>query len=101
MASTPKNEQLQASTQLVRTIEANLKIAVLDDSEIGFREALVRNAAEQLKDLAPGLVTRLYEAACDVKFPNASVTWFRKRLQQAIARNLDLKGNPPTPPARP
>jgi hypothetical protein len=95
MPPTPKNEQLQASAQLVRTVEAALKIAVPDDTEIGFRDALIRTTADKLKDLNPNLVTRLYEAACDVKFPSASVTWFRKRLQQAIAKNLDLRGNPP------
>lgn len=93
----PKNEQLQAQTQLVRTVEANLKIAVPDTTEIGFRDALLRTAAAELPKFSAVLVTRLYEAACNVNYPSPSVTWFRKRLQQAIARNLGLKALPTAP----
>ena len=93
----PKNEELQAQTQLTRTIEAALKVAVPDADEIRFRGSLLRCATAQLPTLKPAFVTRMYEAACDVKFPDDQVTEFRKSLQNVIARKLGLKQyrNPP------
>ena len=87
----PQNEQLQSQTQLTRTIEAALKVAVPDAEEIRFRAALFRCAVAQLADLKPAFTTRMYEAACDVKFPSDEVTEFRLALQRAIARRLNLK----------
>jgi len=87
----PKNEELQAQTQLTRTIEAALKVAVPDTEEIRFRSSLFRCASAQLSDLKPAFVTRMYEAACDVKFPSDEVTDFRLALQRIIATRLNLK----------
>jgi hypothetical protein len=91
MSAKPQNEELQAQTQLTRTIEAALKVAVPDADEIRFRGSLLRCATAQLSTLKPAFVTRLYEAACDVKFPSDEVTEFRKALQVVIARTLNLK----------
>jgi hypothetical protein len=91
MPAKPQNEELQAQTQLTRTIEAALKVAVPDADEIRFRGSLLRCATAQLATLKPAFVTRLYEAACDVKYPSDEVTEFRKALQVVIARGLNLK----------
>ena len=87
----PKNDELQSQTHLIRTIEAALKVSVPDAEEIRFRGSLLRCAAAKLGELKPGFVIRLYEAACEVKFPSDEVTSFRKALQKAIGRNLELK----------
>lgn len=92
MATTPpKSEELQSQTHLTRTIEAALKVAVPDPEEIRFRSSLLRCAEAQLPTLKPSFITRLYEAACDVKFPSDEVTAFRKALQATIGRSLGLK----------
>ncbi len=89
--ATPKNDELQAQTRLTRTIEAALKVAVPDAEEIRFRSSLLRCAEAQLGTLKEPFIIRMYEAACDVKFPSDEVTNFRKALQKAIGRNLNLK----------
>jgi len=89
--TTPKSEELQAQTHLVRTIEAALKVSIPDTEEIRFRSSLLRCAEAQLATLKPAFITRLYESACDVKFPSDEVTAFRKALQAAIGRSLGLK----------
>lgn len=88
--ATPKNETLQAQTQLVRHVEASLKVAVPDPTDLKFRGSLLRKAASEIPDLSSGFITRLYEAACDVKFPSPEVTEFRHALQHRIAKTLDL-----------
>lgn len=87
---TTEKDQLSAQTHLTRTIEAHLKIAIPDAEEIRFRSSLLNCAAAQLNDLKPAFITRLYEAACDVKFPSDEVTEFRKSLQRKIGKNFNL-----------
>lgn len=89
--ATPKSDELQAQTHLTRTIEAALKVAVPDPEEIRFRQSLLNCATAQIATLKPSFITRLYEAACDVKFPSDEVTDFRKALQAAIGRSMGLK----------
>lgn len=91
-SSSPKNdEQLQAQTRLTRTIEASLKIAVPDPEEIRFRSSLFNCATAQIDVLKDAFVIRMYEAACDVKFPSDEVTSFRKALQNRIGKSFDLR----------
>lgn len=91
MTATPtEKDQLQAQTRLTRTIEASLKVAIPDPEEIKFRRSLLNCASSQLPQLKPAFVTRLYEAACDVKFPSDEVTDFRKALQRVIGKSLNL-----------
>ena len=89
--ATPKSDELQAQTHLIRTIEAALKVSVPDKEELRFRGSLLRCAESQVNNLKPAFVVRLYEAACDVKFPSDEVTAFRMILQKAIALSLGLK----------
>ena len=98
IANTTK-DQLQAQTHLVRTIESALKVAIPDADEIRFRATLLRCAADKAATLKPAFVIRLYEAACDVKFPSDEVTEFRKKLQIQLARELDLKAYKAKPAA--
>ncbi len=86
----PKNEALQAHTHLVRTIESSLKIDVPDDTDLKFRATLMRAAAAQIGNLSPGFIVRLYDAACEVKFPTSEVGDFRHALQLQLGRNLGL-----------
>lgn len=85
-----KDPALQEQSRLIRTVEANLKVSFLDTTELRFRGSLLRRAAAEIPALNPTHITRLYEAACDVKFPSAEVTEFRGHLQNAIGKNLDL-----------
>ena len=92
MATTaPNKDELQAQTRLIRAVEAALKVSVPDSEELRFRGSLLRCAAAQLDSLNPGFVIRLYEAACDVKFPSDDVTGLRKALQTSIGKTLGLK----------
>jgi hypothetical protein len=86
-----EKDELHAQTHLTRTIEAALKVAIPDPEEIRFRSSLLACAAAKLETLKPVFVTRLYEAACDVKFPSDEVTDFRKALQKRIGRAFGLK----------
>ena len=86
-----ENETLQKQLHLIRTVEAALKVVVPDAEELQFRGSLLNCATAKLADFKPGMTVRLYEAACDVKFPTEDVTRFRHNLQRAIGRNLDLR----------
>lgn len=101
METKPKNEELSEHTHLVRACEASLKIGVPDPKEISFRRCLLSRAADELPNLKPVFVTRLYEAACDVKFPSDEVTEFRHRLQPSLARIHGLEAYKASLPTRP
>ncbi len=89
---TSRSEELTAQSQLVRTVEANLDIAVIEsDHEIRFRDSLLRCASAQIAKMPPGLLTRLYEAACKVRFSTPAVVLFRESLQVEIGTRLSLK----------
>ncbi len=88
--TTTKNPTLQAQSQLVRAVEADLKVAVPDTTDLKFRGTLLRACAAQIPDLPHGLTVRLFQAACDVKFPSDAVTEFRPALQHQMAKNLGL-----------
>ena len=88
--ATPKDPVLQRHTQIVRTIESNLKIKTDTPRERTFRTALLEEAGKQLPAMNQSLVTRLYEAACAIEFPGEEIVKFRLTLQRQIARNLNL-----------
>jgi hypothetical protein len=90
-APNSEKDELSSQTRLTRYIEASLKITIPDPEEIRFRSSLLGCATAQLKTLKPAFITRLYEAACDVKFPSDEVTQFRKDLQKVIGTSLNLK----------
>lgn len=90
-APNSEKDELSAQTQLTRLIEAHLKISVPDPDEIRFRASLLNCAIAKIAILKPAFITRLYEAACDVKYPSDEVTNFRKELQKVIGTNLNLK----------
>jgi|GEM_PF-7120123 len=94
----PNTDELQAHTHLIRAVESNLKISVLDTEELRFREALLKTVSEKIESLKQGFIVRLYEAACDVKFPSASVCDFRKSLHKSIAKAHNLKAPRRTSP---
>lgn len=97
---TIKDPALQEQSRLIRTVEANLKVSFLDATELRFRGSLLRCVEAALPNLNGTHITRLYEAACDVKFPSDEVTEFRKKLQTVIGKNLDLvKFKAPAKPA--
>jgi len=89
-ATNTEKDKLQEQTRLTRTIEASLKVAIPDPEEIRFRTSLLACASAQLSQLKPAFITRLYESACDVKFPSDEVTDFRKALQRVIGKSLNL-----------
>ena len=90
MATTPKDPVLQEHTRLVRTVESNLKVKTDDSAEIRFRSSLFNLAGKQLSAMNSTLVTRLYEAVCDVEFPKPEMVDFRKKLQFQIGKNMSL-----------
>ena len=83
-----KNPALLAQTNLVRLIEANLKVITQDEAELTFRRQLIRQVAAQAETMNPGLLTRAYEAVCGVDFPMNDVVKLRVKLQTVIASNL-------------
>jgi len=91
MSAKPKNEELQAQSQLVRSIESNLKIKSPDALGLRFRGSLLRAAIAQLDQLNSAFVTRLYEAVCEVEFPKEDVCELRNSLQNKIASIHSLK----------
>lgn len=95
--STPKDPALLAQTNLVRILEANLKVITQSEPDLIFRRNLIRQVAGQTETMNAGLVTRLYEAVCAVEFPKGDVVKLRDKLQTVIAGNLSF----PTPAAKP
>jgi hypothetical protein len=85
-----KDPALLAQTNLVRLIEANLKVVTQDDAELAFRRQLIRQVAAQSETMNPGLLTRVYEAVCAVEFPKGDVVKLRVKLQTVIAGNLSF-----------
>lgn len=86
-----KDPVLQEQTRLVRIAESNLKVKTEDAMELRFRATLLRKIQADLAGMNASLVTRLYEAVCEVEFPKEELQNFRKALQDRIARNLSLK----------
>ena len=89
--SPPKDPQLQEHTRLVRAVESNLKVTTQDEMELRFRSSLIRKTITDLPKINPSLVTRLYEAVCDVDFPAPDLIELRQKLQAAIAIHLNLR----------
>jgi len=90
-ASSTKSEELQETSQLVRKVQAAMKVAIPDDDEIRFRSSLLNYTTTRLGELSENQITRLYESACEVKFPSPEVAAFRKSLQHIIGLSLNLK----------
>lgn len=88
--STTKDPALLAQTNLVRLLEANLKVITQDEQELRFRRELIKQIGIQADTMNPGLITRAYEAVCAVEFPKNDVTRLRLKLQQVIAANLQF-----------
>lgn len=95
--STPKDPALLAQTNLVRLLEANLKVITQDEMELQFRRSLIKSVASQLDTMNPGLVTRVYEAVCAVEYPKNDVTKLRVKVQSVIAGNLAFAAPKPAP----
>ena len=103
--ATTKDPEIQKQSQLVRNVVANLNIGFPEPVELRFRTSLLACCAEVLGKLTASQVTRLYEAACDVKFASEDVKGFRDKLQRIIAKDLDLSRfkvarRTATPPAK-
>ena len=92
--TTTKDPILQEHTRLVRTVESNLKLKLEDRGEIAFRAALLARTSETIAAMNGTLVTRLYEAVCEVEFPHPEIIDFRRSLQRQIAKNMTLKPLP-------
>ena len=90
MPATTKDPILQEHTRLVRTVESNLKVKTDDPDDNRFRGSLFNLASKQLAAMNSTLVTRLYEAVCDVEFPKPEMIEFRKKLQFQIGKNMSL-----------
>lgn len=90
MPATTKDPILQEHTRIVRTVESNLKVKTEDPAEIRFRASLFNLAGKSLPAMNSTLVTRLYEAVCDVEFPKPEMIDFRKKLQFQIGKNMSL-----------
>jgi len=89
--TTTKDPLLQEQTRLVRSVEANLKVVTQDATELRFRGSLIRKVTADLPQINPSLVTRLYEAVCDIEFAPPEIVELRKQLQAAIGHQLNLK----------
>lgn len=96
-----RSEELKGQTLLIRTVAACLSIKVPDETEKRFRGTLLRKAACEIKAYPANLLIRLYEAACDVDFPDPDVTAFRHACEPILAGHLELAKfkQPKTSPA--
>lgn len=95
--STTKDPALLAQTNLVRLIEANLKVITQDEAELQFRRSLIKSIATQADTMNPGLLTRVYEAVCAVEFPKNDVQKLRLKLQSVLSANLGFPEPKPAP----
>jgi hypothetical protein len=89
-STAPKDPALLAQTNLVRILEANLKVITQSEPDLIFRRQLIKQVASQAETMNPGLITRLYEAVCAVEFPKGDVVKLRDKLQTVIAGNLSF-----------
>ena len=94
MSTATKDPVLQEHTRLVRTVESNLKLKLEVRGEILFRSSLLARASELIGAMNQTLVTRLYEAVCDVEFPHPEIIDFRKAIQRQIAKNMAIRPLP-------
>lgn len=90
-ATTTKDPVLQEQTRLVRAVEANLKVVTQDPEELRFRTSLIRKVSADLPHINSSLVTRIYEAVCEIEFASPEIVALRKQLQAAIGRQLNLR----------
>lgn len=88
--ATAKDPEIQALSHVIRNVVANLNIAFPEQDELRFRTSLISHCVELIPDLSPSQVTRLYEAACEVKFASEDVKDFRDKLQRSIGKSLNL-----------
>jgi hypothetical protein len=89
--STTKDPVLQEQTRLVRSLEANLKVITQDPEELRFRGSLIRKVSADLHSINSSLVTRIYEAVCEIEFASPELVALRKQLQATIGRQLNLR----------
>ena len=90
-STSSKDPLLQEQTRLVRAVEANLKVVTQDPEELRFRSSLIRKVSADLPQINSSLVTRIYEAVCDIEFASPEIVTLRKQLQAAIGRQLNLR----------
>ena len=88
--ATPKDPQAQEQSHLIRSVIANLNISYPEPDELKFRSSILLCVQESLNSLTASQITRLYEAACEVKFASDDVKTFRALTQLVIAKNLNL-----------
>lgn len=86
-----KDPALQEQTRLVRILEANLKVVTTAPEDLVFRNALIRRVIADLPIINQSLVTRIYDAACKIEFPQQLVVELRRVAELSIARALELK----------
>jgi len=88
--TTTKNEALQGQSLLVRAVASALEIRVPGNLDKRFRSSLLRRAKADIAALPPGLLIRLFEAACSADFPDPDVVEFRQACERALAGPLGL-----------
>lgn len=88
--ATTKDPQVQEQSHLIRSVIANLNISFPEADELKFRTSILLCVQECLGNLSAAQITRLYEAACEVKFASDDVKAFRSNVQLVIAKNLNL-----------
>ena len=93
-----KDPALLAQTNIVRLLEANLKVITQDEAALIFRRNLIKSVASAADGMNPGLITRAYESVCAVEFPKGDVVKLRVKLESVIATHLSF---PPTKAAAP
>jgi hypothetical protein len=93
----PKDPALLAQTNIVRLLEANLKVITQDDAALLFRRNLIRQVAAASETMNPGLICRAYEAVCAVEFPKNDVTKLRVKLESVIGGILSFPAPKPAP----
>lgn len=88
---TTTTEEIKELSQLVRTVEANLKIRVPSTEDMQFRASLLAKVRAELPTMPHNFIVRLYESACDVEHPDDSISALRTALQRSLGTTYALR----------
>jgi hypothetical protein len=89
-AKTTPESQFRAL--LVRDAIAVIGIEFPTPEDDRFRESIIARVAEEIKDLEPGQLTRLHEAASSADAKHSGIHELRTALRFQLGRRYDLAG---------
>lgn len=89
-AKTTPESQFRAL--LVRDAIAVITIEFPTPEDDRFRDSIIARVCEEIKDLEPGQITRLHEAASEADAKHSGIQLLRTTLRYQLGIRYDLKG---------